>query len=71
MVKFAIKGQEHAKGSSKGDLKSFHIGNPAISNPKNIWPIEVDQFEEIGTNLFDFGKYWSYNFRGYCIIFKS
>ena len=50
---YVIKGQEHAKGSSKGDLKEFfHIGNPAISNPKNIWPIEVDQFEEIGTNAF-------------------
>ena len=50
---YVIKGQEHAKGSSKGDLKEFfHIGNPAISNPKNIWPIEVDQFEEIGINAF-------------------
>ena len=50
---YVIKGQEHAKGSSKGDLKEFfHIGNPAISNPKNIWPIEVDQFEEIGTDAF-------------------
>ena len=50
---YVIKGQEHAKGSSKGDLKEFfHIGNPAISNPKNIWPIEVDQFEEIATNAF-------------------
>ncbi len=50
---YVVKGQEHAKGSSKGDLKEFfHIGNPAISNPKNIWPIEVDNFEDIGTNAF-------------------
>ena len=50
---YVVKGQEHAKGSSKGDLKEFfHIGNPAISNPKNIWPIEVNDFEEIGTNAF-------------------
>ena len=34
---YVIKGQEHAKGSSKGDLKEFfHIGNPVISNPKNL-----------------------------------
>ncbi len=45
---YVVKGQEHAKGSAKGDLKEFfHIGNPAISNPKNIWPIEVYNFEEI------------------------
>ena len=50
---YVVKGQEHAKGSAKGDLKEFfHIGNPAILNPKNIWPIEVDNFEEIGTNAF-------------------
>ena len=50
---YVIKGQEHAKGSSKGDLKEFfHIGNPVISNPKNIWPIEVDNFEDIGTEAF-------------------
>ena len=50
---YVIKGQEHAKGSSKGDLKEFfHIGNPAISNPKNIWPIEISNFESIGTNGF-------------------
>ena len=48
---YVIKGQEHAKGSSKGDLKEFfHIGNPVISNPKNIWPIEVNNFEEIGSD---------------------
>lgn len=50
---YVVKGQEHAKGSSKGDLKEFfHIGNPEISNPKNIWPIEIDYFEEVGTNAF-------------------
>lgn len=50
---YVVKGQEHAKGSSKGDLKEFfHIGNPEISNPKNIWPIEIDNFEEVGTNAF-------------------
>lgn len=50
---YVVKGQEHAKGSSKGDLKEFfHIGNPTISNPENIWPIEVDNFEEVGTNAF-------------------
>jgi len=50
---YVVKGQEHAKGSSKGDLKEFfHIGNPEISNPKNIWPIEIDTFEEVGTNAF-------------------
>ena len=33
---YVVKGQEHAKGSSKGDLKEFfHIGNPAISNPSS------------------------------------
>ena len=50
---YVVKGQEHAKGSSKGDLKEFfHIGNPVISNPKNVWPIEVDNFEEIATHAF-------------------
>ena len=50
---YVIKGQEHAKGSSKGDLKEFfHIGNPVISRPKNVWPIEVDNFEKIGSNAF-------------------
>ena len=34
---YVVKGQEHAKGSKKGDLKEFfHIGNPSISNPQNI-----------------------------------
>ena len=50
---YVIKGQEHAKGSSKGDLKEFfHIGNPAISNPENIWPVEISSFESIGTKGF-------------------
>lgn len=50
---YVIKGQEHAKGSSKGDLKEFfHIGNPVISNPKNIWPIEVNDFEKIGNEAY-------------------
>ena len=50
---YVIKGQEHAKGSSKGDLKEFfHIGNPVISNPKNIWPIEVNDFENIGNEAY-------------------
>ena len=50
---YVVKGQEHAKGSSKGDLKEFfHIGNPVITNPKNIWPIEVENFEDIGTEAF-------------------
>ena len=50
---YVIKGQEHAKGSSKGDLKEFfHIGNPVISNPKNVWPIEVVDFEKIGTEAY-------------------
>ena len=50
---YVIKGQEHAKGSSKGDLKEFfHIGNPVISRPKNVWPIEVDDFEKVGSNAF-------------------
>ena len=50
---YVIKGQEHAKGSSTGDLKEFfHIGNPVITNPKNIWPIEVENFEDIGTEAF-------------------
>ena len=30
----------------------FHIGNPVITNPKNIWPIEVENFEDIGTEAF-------------------
>ena len=50
---YVVKGQEHAKGSSKGDLKEFfHIGSPSISNPKNIWPIEINNFESVGTNAF-------------------
>ena len=50
---YVIKGQEHAKGSSKGDLKEFfHIGNPVISNPKNVWPIEVIDFEKIGMEAY-------------------
>ena len=50
---YVIKGQEHAKGSSKGDLKEFfHVGNPVISNPKNVWPIEVINFEKIGTEAY-------------------
>ena len=50
---YVIKGQEHAKGSSKGDLKEFfHIGNPVISSPKNVWPVEVDNFEQVGSNAF-------------------
>ena len=49
---YVIKGQEHAKGSSKGDLKEFfHIGNPVISNPKNVWPIEVINFEKISISV--------------------
>ena len=51
---YVIKGQEHAKGSKKGDLKEFyHIGNP-ISNdsPENIWPIEINKFQEITSKAF-------------------
>ena len=50
---YVVKGQEHAKGSKKGDLKEFfHIGNPSISNPQNIWPHEVESFNEIGSEVF-------------------
>ena len=50
---YVVKGQEHAKGSKKGDLKEFfHIGNPAISNPQNVWPHEVNNFSEIGSEVF-------------------
>ena len=50
---YVVKGQEHAKGSKKGDLKEFfHIGNPLISNPQNIWPHEVESFNEIGSEVF-------------------
>ena len=48
-----VKGQEHAKGSKKGDLKEFfHIGSPSISNPQNIWPHEIENFNEIGSEVF-------------------
>ena len=38
---YVIKGQEHAKGSKKGDLKEFyHIGDPTSNAyPENIWPM--------------------------------
>ena len=50
---YVVKGQEHAKGSKKGDLKEFfHMGNPSISNPQNIWPHEIDNFNEIGSEVF-------------------
>ena len=50
---YVVKGQEHAKGSKKGDLKEFfHIGNPSISNPQNIWPHEIENFNEIGSEVF-------------------
>ena len=50
---YVVKGQEHAKGSKKGDLKEFfHIGNPSIYNPKNIWPHEIESFNEIGSEVF-------------------
>lgn len=50
---YVVKGQEHAKGSKKGDLKEFfHIGNPSISNPQNIWPHEVNNFSEVGSEVF-------------------
>ena len=50
---YVVKGQEHAKGTKKGDLKEFfHIGNPSISNPQNIWPHEVESFNEIGSEVF-------------------
>ena len=50
---YVIKGQEHAKGSKKGDLKEFfHIGSPSISNPQNIWPHEIENFNEIGSEVF-------------------
>ncbi len=50
---YVVKGQEHAKGSKKGDLKEFfHIGNPSISNPQNVWPHEVNNFNEIGSQVF-------------------
>ena len=50
---YVVKGQEHAKGSIKGDLKEFfHIGNPSISNPQNIWPHEIENFNEIGSEVF-------------------
>ena len=50
---YVVKGQEHAKGSKKGDLKEFfHIGSPSISNPQNIWPHEIENFNEIGSEVF-------------------
>ena len=50
---YVVKGQEHAKGSKKGDLKEFfHIGNPSISNPQNVWPHEVNNFSEVGSEVF-------------------
>tara|TARA_Y100000748_G_scaffold272902_1_gene247082 strand:+ start:624 stop:1553 length:930 start_codon:yes stop_codon:yes gene_type:complete len=50
---YVVKGQEHAKGSKKGDLKEFfHIGNPSISNPQNVWPHEVINFNEVGSEVF-------------------
>ena len=49
-----IKGQEHAKGSKKGDLKEFyHIGDPTPNaSPENIWPIEINEFQEITSKAF-------------------
>jgi isopenicillin N synthase-like dioxygenase len=50
---YVVKGQEHAKGSKKGDLKEFfHIGNPSISDPQNIWPHEINNFSEVGSEVF-------------------
>jgi isopenicillin N synthase-like dioxygenase len=50
---YVVKGQEHAKGSKKGDLKEFfHIGNPSISNPQNVWPHEINDFSEVGSEVF-------------------
>ena len=51
---YVIKGQEHAKGSKKGDLKEFyHIGDPTSNvSPENIWPIEINEFQEITSKAF-------------------
>ena len=51
---YVIKGQEHAKGSKKGDLKEFyHIGDPTSNaSPKNIWPIEINEFQKITSKAF-------------------
>ena len=51
---YVIKGQEHAKGSKKGDLKEFyHIGDPTSNVfPENIWPIEINEFQEITSKAF-------------------
>ncbi len=57
------KGKEHAKGRNTGDLKEFyHIGQDinAIPDqdplkkeyPENIWPDELQGFEEIGLETF-------------------
>lgn len=49
------KGKEHAKDSAVGDLKEFyHIGQPAHLHeyPENIFPEEVDGFQDITTDVF-------------------
>ena len=47
-------GKEHAKGRKKGDLKEFyHIGDPTSNvSPENIWPIEINEFQEITSKAF-------------------
>ncbi|MBI1301084.1 MAG: isopenicillin N synthase family oxygenase [Alphaproteobacteria bacterium] len=57
------KGKEHAKGRNTGDLKEFyHIGQDLswipdtdpikAEYPKNIWPEEIPEFEDISLQVF-------------------
>jgi len=54
------KGKEHAKGRNTGDLKEFyHVGQEVTDDdpikaeyPENIWPEEVQEFREIGLEVY-------------------
>ena len=59
VISIDVEKDELIKKGQKIDLKLnydlkefFHIGNPVISNPKNVWPIEVVDFEKIGTEAY-------------------
>ena len=57
------------KVAQKGDLKEFfHIGNPAILNPENIWPVEISKNFKYRNQRFNFKKNRTYSIRGNCNI---
>jgi len=53
---YVSRGKEKAKGRNTGDLKEFyHVGQPDNEKklyPENIWPIEVEGFEEYTLNAY-------------------